>query len=414
MIVCHFSSATYPKQIQSHHMKKFIRIIAVFLIVALPVTYTFASSIRDQLQQAVTHYCQQQNIPGLAVSITLPINNKMQHYFITYGTTQLNGKTPINPTNLFKVGSITKSFTSAILLQLEANPSNNFNINQTLGQWLPQYPQWSNITVKELLNMTSGIYDYTTSPSFLSEIISNPMKQWTPQALIAFATNKKLAFTPGHGWQYSSTNYLLAGLVIEAVSRHSISYEMSHMLRNLGLYTTYYLPKPYPSRIMANMVHGYNRDDIFPYNTDTTAFNMSWGGSAGAIVSSPEGINNWITDLLDYQNVLPPKQLKQMQSVVCTSVAPQYGCDYAGQPTTTNTVAQVYGLGISHVGHIWWHDGSTMGYSSIFMWYPPAKISAAIMGNRSSTKSMNNYFSLLDEIIHILSPNSRKVAEAID
>ncbi len=345
----------------------------------------------EQLQQVLDNYRAKMHIPGMAMSITSHDKRNPHHYVLVSGTTTLHGANPVEASNLFQVGSITKSFTAAIVLQLETNPQYNFNINQPLSTWLPQYPQWGDITVKQLLNHTSGIYNYTDS---ITDDMTN--KQWTLQELVAIAAKHPLYFKPGHGWHYSNTNYTLAAMVVQVLTGKTISEEMESLIAKAKLHDTYYLARPYPLDILSRMVHGYNKD-----KKDITEENMSWANAAGAIVSNAADIDKWTNELLTPKVILPKKQLLEMQSVVCQKKSTKAGCQYPGMPTTTSN-APTYGLGIAHYKKLWWHDGSTGGYSAIFIYYIPKKFTISITADIGDIEMTNDFHALTQKVSEIL------------
>jgi D-alanyl-D-alanine carboxypeptidase len=122
---------------------------------------------------------------------------------VSSGTTTYGGTTPVTPANLFQIGSNTKAFTAAAILQLEA--AGKLSIHDTVGKWLPQYPQWSSVRIESLLNMTSGIPGYDNLPAFETAFAQNPNRHWTLPELAAFSQGQPLE----PGWLYSNTNYIL-------------------------------------------------------------------------------------------------------------------------------------------------------------------------------------------------------------
>lgn len=138
--------------------------------------------------------------------------------YLFSGSAKLGEQKSISQHNLFQIGSITKSYFSAILLQFESESENGeipitFNINQKLKRWLPQYSDWVNVTIKQLLNMTSGIYNYTEMPNFTQMILKHREKIWTANEIVNLAYKHKpnTYFAAGKGWHYSDTNYIIVG-----------------------------------------------------------------------------------------------------------------------------------------------------------------------------------------------------------
>jgi hypothetical protein len=159
-----------------------------------------------------------ENISTLSLSVSF--RGQPQNINIAIGTTQYGGGPAVTSSNLFQTGSNTKSFTAVAILQLEA--AGVLSIDDTVGKWLPQYPQWSKVTIRQLLNMTSGIPTYDLTPAQEEEYSNNPMIESTPTDLVAYVypTSK----TPGAAWEYSNTGYILAQMIIDEASS-SKSYE---------------------------------------------------------------------------------------------------------------------------------------------------------------------------------------------
>ncbi len=279
------------------------------------------------------------------------------------GTTTLNGSTPVAPNHLFQVGSETKSFIAAIILQLEAE--RKLSIEDPIGNYISDISEaWKNITIKQLLNHTSGIPNYTDvlEELYYADKNFDFKKQWATYELINLVTNKPLNFEPGTGWFYSNTNYVLLGLIIEIVSRHPVDDEIkARILSQLHLANTHYLPSLYTDQIMRKMAHGYSERNFFPDEPkDITDTNSSWANTAGAIVSTSHDMAIWLKNLLFNDALLPEQQREELMTLV-DGVLPKNGAPIG------------YGLGIVHDyatfrEESWWHSGGTLGFSALMVW----------------------------------------------
>lgn len=375
--------------------------IAIFFFAT---TCCYANSIvHEKLQKLLDNFRTNSNVPAAVLSINFP-DNKLSNFVsgtIEKRTSINNNSNPVTTDNLFQIGSITKSFTAVIILQLEAEGKITINdtisdITQKYGQWLPkkEYEAWKNISVKQLLNMTSGIFSVTEDTDFMNALAKHPLKNWTSTEIIKYAYKHEPYFSPGKGWHYSDTDYNILEILVEAVTKHSFKDEIAQrILKKYGLNNTYYLPYKYPKNIMARMAHGYvyaggGFSPPMISGSDTTRFNMSAAGAAGALVSNSIDITRWVR-LLFTGNVLSRPQLDEMLSAVCTGE--DKSC-HAGDILSSNSHSQGFSLGLariydSELGIIWVYIGGTPGYYSSFMWLPKKNIALALTVSATTKES---------------------------
>lgn len=313
------------------------------------------------------------DIPGIQVSIIFP--GETEPYDFVSGTTTIDCQNMITPKHLFQISSETKSFTAILLLQLEA--AGKLSLDDPIGKWVRNVPvNWKNITIRQLLNHTSGIYEYLDTMWFSHIATDSDYKhQWTPNALIHMSFDQEPYFAPGAGWHYSNTNYILAGMVIAEASGKSLEENMQKLFNQAHLSNTYYIPSAYNEQMMQQMAHGYSESGMFPNEPrDVTYINMSMAGAAGAIVSTTHDTAIWMKKLMTGY-ILPAKQLKVFMSTVSTDNGQQ-------QPTTTQDIG--YGLGIVHNTLIddfdffkedrWSHEGGGIGYRSLMVYLKSSDI----------------------------------------
>ena len=156
------------------------------------------ASLRSDLSRYLATRRQAEHISAVALTVTFRGNQPA--ITMAAGTTRYGGGGPVSPDALWQIGSNTKAFTAVMLLQLEAE--GKLSINDTLGKWLPQYPAWRNITIKQLLDMTSGIPDYTGQPAFESAVAAAPGTDFSAARLVGYVGGA----VTGDVWNYSNTN----------------------------------------------------------------------------------------------------------------------------------------------------------------------------------------------------------------
>jgi D-alanyl-D-alanine carboxypeptidase len=278
------------------------------------------------------------------------------------GVADLDRGGSVDPGSYFRMGSNTKTFVSVVVLQLVAE--HRLSLEDTVDTWLPGLVTGNGndgraITVRQLLQHTSGLHNYTddlvariTSVETYREL---QFGVFTPRQLVDIALAQPPDFAPGQGWNYSNTNYALLGMIIERVSGHDWASQVrDRILRPLGLRHTFApglrttLPSPHTSAYL------YLGPDT-PVETSTE--NMTWAGAAGALVTTAADLSRfWAA--LGHGRLLPPAQQRQMRQTV---LATAFQDDEPGLR---------YGLGLgfrplSCGGGYWTHDGDVPGYSTV-------------------------------------------------
>lgn len=337
----------------------------------------------DKIQRILNNWRASSGIPGAALSLYVP--GHAEPLTFASGTSQARGGRNVDRNTLFQAGSITKSFTSMIILKLEAE--GRLHIEDPITKYLPQYPQWSNVTIRQILNHTSGIPNYTATGRFNLIRKQTPTAGFSPAQLVSLVGKGRL-FAPGKGWKYSNTNYVLAGMIIEKVTGNSVSNIMNNYIHSrtaVDLLNTYYISGMYPESTISRMAHGYTAA-----GEDTTYHDMSWASTAGAVVSTSEDLLAWWYDLLQGK-ILPPAQLQKMMTLVCEGRTSNCQSGQAIPHIRTGEVGYGYGLGIiqmssgsSAIGPVWWHNGTTAGYRAIVMWFPKSDIYMSMTVNQGA------------------------------
>jgi D-alanyl-D-alanine carboxypeptidase len=293
-----------------------------------------------------------------ASGIELRVDDGRRTTRLAAGAARLEPRIPMRPDAKVRVGSVTKTFVATVLLQLAAE--RRLRLDDSLERWLPGLvPGGDTITLRQLLNHTSGIFNYTDDEAFIRQLMTDPYRPRTPLELIAVATAHPPLFPPGTGWSYSNTGYVVLGLVVERVTHRPLSAVVrQRILRPLHLRDTF-LPDRSPA-IPGYHAHGYvppTLSDQFPPPLggpnrwiDVAHITPTWAGAAGALVSTPDDLRRFYRALLGGR-LLPPAQLADMKAMV--EVGPGFG----------------YGLGLytttTPCGQVWGHDGGVPGYLTL-------------------------------------------------
>lgn len=252
-----------------------------------------------------------------------------------------------------RIGSATKTFTATVVLQLVGE--GRMSLEDTVEQWLPGVVQGngndgSRITVRQLLQHTSGIRDVLPEIPALNSADgyrAERFRTYTPEELVKLATQHRPKFSPGKGWSYSNTNYILAAMIIHEVTGRSWAREVNdRIIRPLDLRGTS-TPGAFPF-ILGPHAHGYAAFGT-PTSIDVTALNPSMAVGSGSIISTTHDLNRFYAALLGGR-LLPPAQLDEMTT---TMPAPELGVKY--------------GLGLGELplpcgGSYFGHPGELLGY----------------------------------------------------
>ncbi len=387
-----------------------MRLFSLLGLTFLLTTSVFAqpSSIQlapNKLQVLADAYLKQYREIENISAVTLTADSGKNLTTVYSGYSEFFGKQPVNSTSLYQIGSITKSFISAVILQLEATPELHFNINDKLSAYLPQYSEWGNVTIKQMLNMTSGIPDYLADDKYLQDLANDSYKQWLPEEEISYVAKKPLLFLPGTKWNYSNTNYILAGMIITKLTGHTVEEEINSRFlapnnsSHLRLKNTFYISHQYPSRIIPRMVHGYHLGGtigkFIPLKADLTMFSLSYAGAAGAVVSNTEDITQWVRSLLTVNKVLPPKQLEEL-----TTLVSQQTGKLLKTPDESDPDGFGLGIGLSYAGAdipglIFNYAGMTMGYRAIYFYFLNQNLILAATANSSENDNNEHLRELL-------------------
>lgn len=288
--------------------------------------------------------------------VTLRVHDERGEWAGSAGVSKL-GETAKPPTNgRVRIGSNTKTFTATVVLRLVAE--GKIGLDTPADDHLPEFGLDRRITVRMLLQHTSGVFNFTGDyyPEFVPGIVwsgrewvENRFKTYLPEELVRLALSKPARFEPGTGWSYANTNYVLARLLVEKVTGRSLAEEMSRLiLVPLGLSDTV-MPETSPE-ISEPHAHAYYRyeEDGQEKVVDVTRQNPSWISTGGDMISTTQDLRTFISALVGGR-LLPAELLAEMCAPHPTGIPNMdYGLGVFVQDTPGGTV-------ITHNGGISGH-----------------------------------------------------------
>ena len=323
-------------------------IVACLVVVAIAATCAAAEpAARNVDSPASLRHDLDALVAAGAPGVILFLRDGDHTTWLAAGLGDLARKTPMRAENHFKIASLTKTFTATVLLQLVSE--GKLSLDDSVQQRLPDVvPNGSKITIRQVLNHTSGLYDFELDPRYLKPYLAGDFAHyWSPRQLVVFGVSHKPLFAPGRGYSYSNTNYVVAQLIIERVTGRTIGAEFERRifaplhLRQTSYPTKPGLPSPY--------AHGYMLLGQPPL-TDVTGLSPSLAPGSGGIVSTTDDLATFYRALLSGR-LLEPAQMRQMKSIVS---------ERTGKPTAGPGM----GLGIGRTPRCggWGHSAELPGY----------------------------------------------------
>jgi D-alanyl-D-alanine carboxypeptidase len=322
--------------------------------------------------QAVLHTALSQGAPGAMVRVD---DNGTVHQLSEGVADRATGRA-ITTTDRFRVGSVTKSFSAVVLLQLV--DEGKLDLDASVNTYLPGLLPDNRITVREVMSHRSGLYDYTndmfaqTVPGF--ESVRN--KVFSYQDLVTLSLKHAVTNAPGAAYSYSNTNFVVAGMLIEKLTGHPVATEyQNRIFTPLNLTDTFYVHPD--TAIPGTHANGYlTPDEAGGALVDSTEQTVSWAQSAGAIISSTQDLDTFFSALMSGQ-LMSAAQLAQMQ-----------------QWTTVNST-QGYGLGLRRRDlscgiSVYGHTGTVQGYYTYAFASKDGKRSVTALANTSNNVNVLN------------------------
>ena len=339
-------------------------------------------SLAENLQEALDDLRISNDIKGISAAVIAPGQNTWHGV----SGTSVEGQ-PITPDMFFGIASITKNYIGALTLDLiEAGV---LTLEDSLSRWLPSMTNIDPmITLRQLLNHTSGLANYTDNPAIFDFLFADPGRTWTPEEVLALVDAPSAG--PGTAWSYSNTNFILLGMVIEEATKTTVSINFRERLfRPFGLNQTFLeleenIPGPRATP-WADLNNDGVLEDISSHPREAL-YSGAW--TAGGLVATADNVAQWTKALFEGE-ILSQTMLNHM----LTFVTP-----------VSHPAAEGYGLGTmrfpSNDFTRYGHTGDIFGYASIMMYVPEREISIAILANQGLNENVK--IELADGLLRIV------------
>lgn len=340
---------------------------------------SYVAEVQASIDKAMTDNV----IPGAVVTIESPTQG---NWTGTFGTQVIGEDRPITADEYFRFGSNTKTMTSTVILQLAQE--GKLALDDPIAKYVENVPNGDRITIAQLSEMRSGLYSYSFDPAFNATLDNDPQKAWTPDELLAIAYSHPVNFEPGAEFEYSNTNIVLLGLVIEKLTDMTAAEALQQRIfeplgmshTSLPVATDSSIPDPHPQ----GYSFGTNVSTIDTFElpepqrtealegtlkpNDETDMNPSWTWTAGGAIST-------VGDMVTYTKALVDGGLlnDDMQKTRLDSIQPI-------EPQAPETAG--YGLGIARFGPaLLGHDGQIPGFMTVAVNDPNSDLTIVIATN---------------------------------
>jgi D-alanyl-D-alanine carboxypeptidase len=323
--------------------------IVALILTACGSSHAEPPSLDDTLRPLVTSLMAKMKIPGLIVAVQTADRGSWQ---AALGVSDVATHTPMDLADHVRIGSITKSMTATVVLQLAQE--GRLSLDDPLAPYFPEIDT-NNATIRQALQLTSGVADYTTT-EFLNSTAADPQRVWSPEELVATVAGQPPMFPAGEGWYYSNTNFVMLGIIAERVTGQSLAQLIADRIFGpLGMTGCSYpaaadasIPWPSARGYMFGLDWGRAASPPAPLPplVDVADFNPSWAAGAGAAICTAADMSIWGRALAAGELLAPEMQAERLAWVP------------AGDPNAK------YGLGVVNIKGLVGHNGEISGYMS--------------------------------------------------
>jgi D-alanyl-D-alanine carboxypeptidase len=351
-------------------IRRFLVLLAAFAV-ALPAQPSAA--LRTTLQTKLDSLRTAQRIPGLTIGIALADGAT---FALASGLSDTARRIAMKPTDRLLQGSVGKTYVSAVAIQLmhEGKLGLDDRISKYLGAepWFARLPNGADITVRQLMTHTSGLVRYEFQAKFTADLRAQPFKEWTAVERLGYVLDQRAPFAAGQGWEYSDTNYIVLGMIIERLTGKTYYAALrERILDPLRLVNT--IPSDRPD--LPGVANGYAgpRNELGGFDASIVngrmAVNPGLEWTGGGIASTADDLARWAKLLYEGRAFDPSMLPKLLEAVPAAGLGrdTRYGLGVIVRPTALGTA---YG-----------HSGFFPGYATEVLYFPDLKVAVAIQAN---------------------------------
>jgi D-alanyl-D-alanine carboxypeptidase len=334
-----------------------------------------------ELAETMDRLAEEMHIPGAVMLLRTP-DGEITH---TYGVRELGGDVPVTVDDHIRVGSNTKTMTGTVILQLVQEGA--IALEDPVSDYRPDVPGGEDISIADLLNMRSGLYNYSETYELNAALDETPDRQWTAEELVAIGLSLPPYFEPDTGWHYSNTNTVLLGLIAEAIDGKPINeIFQDRLFTPFGLDETSMpasgsdMPEPYSrgymytdnvftiasTKLPADLQAAAATGELLP--NDQTFANPSWTNAAGEVISTAGDLADWAEILVKGEALDADVQKLRLDSLQGTG----------DQPDSPR-----YGYALAEMGPLKFlgHTGELPGYNSFMGHHPDTGVTLIVWSN---------------------------------
>jgi D-alanyl-D-alanine carboxypeptidase len=379
-------------------MRPFLLAASITLVIAGTAG---AQTLEQRLQSRLDSIHRAGRFPGATIGVALPDGRTIA---LATGVSDTARRVPMRPTDRMMAGSVGKTFFAAVATALvrEGRLDLDARVSRWLGgePWFDSLPNARDITVRQLMNHTSGVVRYEFNPRFLADLTREPMRAFTPVEELRYLFGSAAPFAAGQGWDYSDTNYIILAMIMERITGRPMYEEIRRRtLAPLALRNT--VPSDSPD--IEGLVQGYAGPQSDFAGVDAVlvngrfAFNPQFEWAGGGFASTSEDLARWMKSY--YEGLDADTALKRQ--VLDGVAAPMLGRDTR------------YGLGVivrpTPLGASWGHSGFFPGYLTEVRYYPDLRIAVAMQANTSQPRTIGRgQGAIINELAGIVAEELRR------